>query len=147
MANEAAHPDDPNRSHDDHADEPADQHVIIIHETSPATREQPGQLQERRRAGLPAPVTKAAVAVAAGAAIQMGIGLASRYLAYRAGKSAAEGIGTQAVRAASSRKSKEKEKHKLKRKSKQDSDPAVDEGEMISETLIVRRVWKRKARD
>jgi hypothetical protein len=111
--------------------------VIAPGERRPAVRARPGQLEKRRRAGLPAPVAKAAVAVAAGAALQVGVGLAGKFLAYRAGKGAASGLGSKALRARSNN-------HKKPVEPVEEEDD--ERGTVVSETLIVRRVWLRKDR-
>jgi hypothetical protein len=86
---------------------------------------------------LPAPVAKVAVAVAAGAALQVGIGIAGKLIAYRAGKEAARGVGTKALRARSNGKREEKRPAKA-------GDEPFDDVAAVSETLIVRRVWYRR---
>lgn len=48
----------------------------------------PVALEPRQRAPLPAPVKRAVTAVAIGAALQVGVGLAGKYLAAQAGKKA-----------------------------------------------------------
>lgn len=48
----------------------------------------PLAVEPRQRAQLPAPVKRAVTAVAIGAALQMGVGLAGKYLAAQAGKKA-----------------------------------------------------------
>ena len=85
----------------------------------------------RERAPLPAPVRKAATAVAVGAALQVGLGLASRYFAAQAGQKAAR-AAVVAPRGRSSRQL-------APRESGMPSDIAA-----VSETVVVRRVWIRK---
>lgn len=90
---------------------------------------------ERERAGLPAPVKKAATALAIGTALQIGVGLAGRYLATQATKTA--------VNAATRPKP-------VPRRAK--GEPARDvtphdqreDATAISETVMIRRVWIRR---
>lgn len=95
---------------------------------APATR-----AIEPVRPSLPAPVKKAAAAIAVGTALQVGFGLAGKYMARQAAKQAVsvvkpKGRATPAKRA---------------------TEPAsvVPEpasASAVSETLIIRRVWVRR---
>ena len=100
--------------------------------TGTALAPRPSYAVETVRAGLPAPVRKAATAVAIGAALQVGLGLASRYFAAQAGQKAARA----AMAAPQSRGKKGKE---LARR-----DEGPPEGiAALSETVLIRRVWIR----
>lgn len=125
----------------DQSDEQAggDEPVVVIENSRAMVRRQSGALAPRRRAGLPAPVAKAAVAVAAGAALQVGIGVVGKYLAYRAANGAARSVGTRALRAAS------KDKRDT-RPAKQSPDAPFDNVAAVTETLIIRRTWIRRGR-
>lgn len=85
------------------------------------------------RPGLPAPVRKAATALAIGAALQVGVGIASRYLATQATREAsrlaARPVGRKPGR--SPRRGR-------------DLDPIADAA-AVSETVIIRRVWIRRS--
>lgn len=86
------------------------------------------------RPGLPAPVKKAAAAVALGTALQVGIGLAGRYLASQAARQATA-AAVQGPR--STRKVAKRPAQEVRR------DP-LDDAAAVSETLIIRRVWIRR---
>lgn len=81
------------------------------------------------RPGVPAPVRKAAAALAIGAALQVGVGLAGRYLAGQAAREA----GRLAASAA-----------RPQPKPLRQQEIAEPEATAISETVIVRRVWVRR---
>ena len=86
---------------------------------------------ERVRAPLPAPMRKAATAVAIGAALQVGVGLAAKYFAAQgASKAASTALATQP------RRSRRAERY-------DDSDP-MENVAAVSETVVVRRVWIRR---
>ncbi|MFN0095949.1 MAG: hypothetical protein ACKVVT_14380 [Dehalococcoidia bacterium] len=84
---------------------------------------------EPMRPGLPDPVRKAATALAVGAALQIGLGLTTRYLL----KAGTQRAATAALMAAA----------------KQPTSRAVTQAESapleaVSETVVVRRVWMRR---
>lgn len=87
---------------------------------------------ERQRAPLPAPVKKAATALAIGTALQLGVNLAGKYLAGQAQRQAANALRPNA----SSRKPQRAASREVAR-------PA-EETTAVSETVIVRRVWIRR---
>lgn len=94
---------------------------------------------ERQRAQLPAPVKKAATAVAIGTALQIGVGLTGRYLARQATKQAVSAVRPKAAR-------REKVKPVAETAPAVQSatpDPYGDAG-AVSETVMIRRVWIRR---
>lgn len=80
------------------------------------------------RAGLPAPVKKVATAIVVGTVLQIGVGLAGRYLARQAAQRVVSGVRapkrSRAVGPAAS------------------SQEAAEEA--VSETLMIRRVWLKR---
>ncbi len=93
---------------------------------------------EPSRTGLPAPVRKAATAVAVGTALQLAVGLTGKYLARQAAKQAVAGV--RATRPSPRRRPTEKPNG---------NKPAVVQDPMegttaVSETLIIQRVWMRR---
>lgn len=92
---------------------------------------------ERARAALPAPVRKAATALAIGTALQIGVGLAGRYVASQAARQAARAAVNGA--AASRRKPAPTETAVKPTASGQDHDAVA-----VSETVMIRRVWIRR---
>lgn len=100
--------------------------------TGTALAARPSYAVETVRAGLPAPVRKAVTAVAIGAALQVGLGLASRYLAAQAGQK----VAGAAITSLTPRGKKGRE---LARR-----DDGPPEGiAALSETVLIRRVWIR----
>ncbi len=98
--------------------------------------------QPRQRAPLPAPVKKAATAMAVGTALQIGVSLTGKYLARQAGK--------QALNAVTGRPKAEK---KSRRPARSKEVTAVEPTPMadpyphaaaVSETVVIRRVWIRR---
>jgi hypothetical protein len=89
---------------------------------------EPPARYERPRAPLPAPVKKAATALAIGTALQIGVNLAGRYLAGQAANKA-----TNAIRPSVT----------SRRPSRTVAEPA-NEPIAVSETVMVRRVWIRR---
>jgi hypothetical protein len=85
------------------------------------------------RPGMPAPVKRVATAIAVGAALQVGVGLAGRYLATHAAKQAAIAATSRPRRAV-----------KGKPASRDLDRNGLDEATAVSETLVVRRVWIRR---
>ncbi len=93
---------------------------------------------EPARTGLPAPVRKAATAVAVGTALQLAVGLTGKFLARQAAKQAVSavrpaknGVKTRAVSRAPESKPVTVE------------DP-MEGATAVSETLIIQRVWMRR---
>ena len=85
------------------------------------------------RPGMPAPVKRVATAIAVGAALQVGVGLAGRYLATHAARQAALAATSRPQRPAKGRPAT------------RNADPGgLDEATAVSETLVVRRVWIRR---
>lgn len=99
--------------------------------------------QERPRASLPAPIKKAATAMAVGTALQIGVSLTGKYLARQAGKQ----VGKQAVNAikakpASRRPARERDVVDATVPAAADPFPHAA---AVSETVVVRRVWIRRS--
>ena len=85
------------------------------------------------RAGLPAPVKKAATAIAVGTALQVGVGLAGKYMARQAAK--------QALGAVKPGRREHKAADVVPAAA---SETRTDEAASISEMLLIRRVWLRR---
>lgn len=88
---------------------------------------------DHERAGLPAPVKKAATALAIGTALQIGVNLAGRYLAGHATRQAANAVRPRPAA--------------TRRPAVQESRDLIDPGQdtvSVSETVMVRRVWIRR---
>ncbi|MGE3073851.1 MAG: hypothetical protein AB7N24_07140 [Dehalococcoidia bacterium] len=98
--------------------------------------------QPRQRAPLPAPVKKAATAMAVGTALQIGVSLTGKFLAKQAGK--------QALNAVAGRPKAEKRSKRPQRSKDVTVSPAsqvVDpypHAAAVSETVVIRRVWIRR---
>ncbi len=88
---------------------------------------------EPARPGLPAPVKKAAAAVAVGTALQVGLGLAGKYMARQAARQAVSAV-----------KPKARPARTAAEPARAVADPANGSPAAISETLIIRRVWVRR---
>lgn len=100
----------------------------------------PAPLPVRQRAALPAPVKKAATAMAVGTAIQIGVSLTGKYLARQAGKQAMNAVVRPRGNAAQKpRPSREV----MPAQAAPAADPFPFAG-AVSETVVVRRVWIRK---
>lgn len=96
--------------------------------------------QPRQRAALPAPVKKAATAMAVGTALQIGVSLTGKYLARQAGKQAMNAVARPRGKAA-------QKPHPAREVTATLPQPAVDPfpfAGAVSETVVVRRVWIRK---
>lgn len=96
---------------------------------------------ERQRASLPAPVKKAATAMAVGTALQIGVSLTGKYLARQAGKQAVNAVarprgGTRDNRPVSRGR-------EVTPAANQQVDP-YPHAAAVSETVVVRRVWIRR---
>jgi uncharacterized membrane protein YvbJ len=91
---------------------------------------------QRERAPLPAPLKRAAAAIAVGAAAQVGLSLASRYFAGQAAQKAARAAITAAAANGAPRKT---------RAVQQPARSGLPEDiAAVSETVIVRRLWVRR---
>jgi hypothetical protein len=90
---------------------------------------------DRPRATLPAPVAKMAAAVAIGTALQVGMGLAGRYVARQAAR--------QAVSAIRPSKKRDKKQDEPTTRAIARQDP-LNGASAVSETLLIRRVWIRR---
>jgi hypothetical protein len=86
------------------------------------------------RPPVPAPMKKAAAAVAIGTALQIGVGLAGKYLAAQATKQAL---------AAATPAQKPARRTQAKAQPARVQDPMADAA-AVSETLLIRRVWIRR---
>ncbi len=87
---------------------------------------------ERERAALPAPVKKAATALAIGTALQIGVNIAGKFLATQATRQAANAVRSKPAR---------------RRQTPAPSREVVDgtpEAVAVSETVLIRRVWIRR---
>jgi hypothetical protein len=89
-------------------------------------------LVPRQRAGLPAPVRKAATALAVGTALQIGAGLAGKYLAAQSARHAVNPRGRRTAPV-----------EVVPARAEPAADPLADTSE-LSETLLIRRVWIRR---
>lgn len=90
-----------------------------------------------RRAPLPAPVKKAATAMAVGTALQIGVSLTGKYLARQAGKQAINAVARPSKKPAPGRG----------REVAAAQEAAVDpypHAAAVSETVVIRRVWIRR---
>lgn len=103
---------------------------------APASRE--SRALEPLRPGLPTPVKRAATALAIGTALQIGIGVAGKYLATQAARSAATSAGSMPRPRKRTARGRE-----LERRADQRDDPLADAA-AVSETVIIRRVWIRR---
>ena len=92
---------------------------------------------ERERAGLPAPVKKAATALAIGTALQIGVGIAGKYVASQAARQATRAAVNGA--AASRRKPVRSEA-----KAPPVAVDPMQDAVAVSETVMIRRVWIRR---
>ena len=78
---------------------------------------------------LPAPVVKTAAAVAVGAAVQIGVVLAGKYFAAQAAQKSAKSLAANG---------------RSRRRAKPEAEEGPLDGRILSETLIVRRVWVKR---
>lgn len=91
----------------------------------------------RERTALPAPVRKAATALAIGTALQIGVGLAGRYVASQTAR--------QVTKAAVSGVSGSRRKPARNGKpSRAVSNDPIEDSVAVSETVMIRRVWIRR---
>lgn len=96
--------------------------------------------QQRQRSALPAPIKKAATAMAVGTALQIGVSLTGKYLARQAGKQAINAVVRPRRNA---RKSARPSGEMTPAKPQPLADP-YPFAAAVSETVVVRRVWIRK---
>lgn len=108
--------------------------AIIAAATAPPTR------LERQRAQLPAPVKKAATAVAIGTALQIGVGLTGKYLARQAKRQA-----VSAVRPKPGRREKVKPAAETAPVVQSATPDPYGDAAAVSETVMIRRVWIRRS--
>lgn len=95
----------------------------------------PAPLPERAivtsRPGMPAPMKKAATALAIGTALQVGVTLAGKYLAAQAARQASDAVqAAQPKRRVAARR--------------EEPDPVIEKAAAVSETVIIRREWIRR---
>jgi hypothetical protein len=92
---------------------------------------------ERQRSSLPAPVKKAATAMAVGTALQITASLAGKYLARQAGKQAVAAVRSKPAR------TERKPAREITAAQPAAADP-YPYASAVSETVVVRRVWIRR---
>lgn len=103
----------------------------------PLPAERPGvRAIQHRATNLPAPVKRAAAAVAVGAAIQVGASIAGKYLLRQAAQSLKPDFSGQ--------KRSEKKARNLPAKAVNPAAPPDAPASFVSETLMIRRVWTRR---
>lgn len=112
-------------------DESVTTSVVVYREALPAERR--GGALTRTVRNLPAPVVRTAAAVAVGAAVQVGVVLAGKYLAAQSAQKTAKALTASA-------------RSRPKTQPRQE-DEERSPGSILSETLIVRRVWLRRDND
>ena len=83
------------------------------------------------RPGMPAPMRKAATALAIGTALQVGVTLAGKYLASQAARGASEAVQSAQPPA-------------RRRVERRQPDPEIERAAAVSETVIIRREWIRR---
>jgi hypothetical protein len=83
------------------------------------------------RPGMPAPMRKAATALAIGTALQVGVTLAGKYLASQAARGASEAVQSAPPPA-------------RRRVERRQPDPEIERAAAVSETVIIRRQWIRR---
>ncbi len=99
-----------------------------------APRPEPPAVLPRQRAQLPAPVKKAATALAIGTALQIGAGLAGKYLAAQTARQAVNGARPRA-----------RGRREIQPGQAQPAAEALSGTTEISETVMIRRVWIRRS--
>lgn len=112
-------------------------YLAAVRPTTSLTKDEPKREVEPVRAGLPAPVKRAATALAIGTALQIGVGLAGKYLAGQAAK----GAMTAATRQAMPR-GRRGSREVTKPRGAESSNG--EEATAVSETVLIRRVWVRR---
>lgn len=109
--------------------------MFLAIERLPAKREPAtSRAVQVSRPGLPAPVTKVATAVAIGTALQLGAGLAGKFLVRQAGK--------QAVRSLRPARKKSSQPELVSRAIEEPADTGIVAA--VTETVLIRRVWIRR---
>lgn len=93
---------------------------------------------ERPRSSLPAPIKKAATAMAVGTALQIGVSLTGKYLARQAGKQAVNAVRPRPAKRAP------RENQTVVPQPAQQFDPHPFAA-AVSETVVIRRVWIRRS--
>ena len=94
----------------------------------------------RERAKLPAPVKKAATAMAVGTALQIGVSLTGKYLARQAGKQAVNAVvGSRARQPRSATATRQ-----VTPKAEVHPADPYPHAAAVSETVVIRRVWIRR---
>jgi ribosomal protein L40E len=106
--------------------------VAALRQMTPADAHPTGREVIAARPGLPAPMRKAATALAIGTVLQIGVSVAGRMLANHAASSLASALTPRPKRAAARRREPARTVNPM-----QDADT-------ISETLMIRRVWIRR---
>jgi hypothetical protein len=92
------------------------------------------------RAGVPAPVKKAATALAVGTALQVAVGLTGKYLARQAAKQAVSAV--RPARGQSKRPAVRQAETAAKPVVVSEPEPVT----AVSETVIIQRTWMRRGR-
>ena len=105
---------------------------LVRSETAPPVK------MQRERAGLPAPMRKVATALAIGTALQIGVGIAGKYVASQTARQATRA----AVNAATTRPARSAKRH-AEPVQVVPTDPR-DDATAMSETVMIRRVWIRR---
>lgn len=98
--------------------------------------------EPRQRAPLPAPVKKAATAMAVGTALQIGVSLTGKFLARQAGKQAFNAV-TSKPRVARKSKRPAPSREVAAVEPAPQADP-YPQAAAVSETIVIRRVWIRR---
>ncbi len=100
--------------------------------------------EPRQRAPLPAPVKKAATAMAVGTALQIGVSLTGKYLARQAGKQALSAVtGRSKAEKQSKRPTGTPREVTATQPAAINADP-YPHAAAVSETVVIRRVWIRR---
>jgi hypothetical protein len=113
-------------------------YLAALRDTAIIAAPAPGLPARRERASLPAPVKKAATAMAVGTALQIGVSLTGKYLARQAGKQAINAVARPAKKPQPKPKGREVAPARA-----QEVDPYPHAG-AVSETVVIRRVWIRR---
>lgn len=110
-------------------------YLAALHQL-PMVTEQPKPLApiERPRATLPAPVKKAATALAIGTALQVGMGLAGKYLAAQSARTAAN----------AALRPKPQRRRELSPATQQPVEEPAERLTAVSETVMISRTWLRR---
>ncbi len=110
-------------------------YLAALHQL-PMVTEQPKPLApvERQRATLPAPVKKAATALAIGTALQVGMGLAGKYLAAQSARTAAN----------AALRTRPQRRRDITPAPSQAIEESADQLTAVSETVMIQRTWIRR---